>query len=315
MKLNRIIALGVVLMFACLIPNQSPGQAASEAQDSQQDVSQLVSVLDHVWLDAARNHDTGTMAWVFSDHFIELHNGGNAVSKARQTGQIRSSATDLTELYPSDIQVRYVSPDVAILTDTTNIQGTRDGQNIGGKYHVLRVFDKENGRWRAAAAGLTLIGAQPPSTGKPENAPGNPPGILSQGIQSATAEQVAELDRQWLHAALTRNTDYMAALFSDDFVEIHPGGEIVTKQQQIDQIKSSTHKMTELRPVDIHVHYLSPDLAILTDTTIKKGSSEGVNQTGSFRVLRIFVKQNGKWRAAGAAQTPVATGIMVTGNG
>lgn len=315
MKYNLMVAAATVLTISCLAAGKPPGQPASEAQGSQQDIAQLVSVLDHIWLDAARNHDTGTMAWVFSGHFIEMHNGGNAVSKTKQIDQIRSSTTNLTELYPSDIQVRYVSPDVAILTDTTNIQGTRDGQNIGGKYHVLRVFDRENGRWRAAAAGLTLIGSQPPSTGKPENSPGNPPGILSQGIQGAAAEQIAELDRQWLHAALTRNTDYMAGLLSDDFVEIHPGGEIVTKQQQIDQIKSSTHKMTELRPVDIHVHYLSSDLAILTDTTIKKGSSQGINQTGNFRVLRIFVKQNGKWRAAGAAQTPIATGIMVTGNG
>ena len=262
------------------------------------------------WLNAARNRDTDTMAWLFADDFVEMHNGGSVVNKAKQIEQIKSSTTDLTEIYPSDIQVRYVSPDAAILTDVTTIKGDRDGENIGGQYHVLRVFIKQNGRWRAAAAGLTLIGTEPAPTGQQEN----PAGVADQGVEGSVAEQVAEMDRKWLHAALTGNTAYMAALFSDDFVEVHPGGEIVTKQQ-IDQIKSSTHKLTELRPVDIHVHYLSSDLAILTDTTLKKGFSQGSKQIGEYRVLRVFVKQNGKWRAAGAAQTPVATGVMPTGNG
>ena len=148
MKRNLMVALAAALAVSCLAAARPASQATKKAQDSREDVSQLVSVLDHVWLDAARNHDTGTMAWLFSDDFVEVHNGGGMVSKGKQIEQIRSSTTDLTELYPSDIQVRYVSPDIAILTDITTIKGTRDGQNIGGKYRVLRIFNKQNGRGR-----------------------------------------------------------------------------------------------------------------------------------------------------------------------
>ena len=98
----------------------------------------------------------------------------------------------------------------------------------------------------------------------------------------------------------------MAELFSPDFVEIHPNGEIVTGQQQIDQIKSPTHKLTALHPDDIHVRYQSPNLVILSDTTTMEGSSQGQVITGKYRALRVFVKQQGKWRAAGAAITPLA---------
>lgn len=302
MKRNWMVALAAAVSLSFLAAGRPARSAAKKAEDSQEEVARLVSVLDHVWLNAARNRDTDTMAWLFADDFVEMHGGGGVVSKAKQIAQVRSSKTDFTEIYPDDIQVRYVSPDTAILTDTTTIKGDRDGENISGQYHVLRVFIKQDGRWRAAAAGLSKIGAVPaPVAGQP----GNPVGVESKGVEGSVAEQVAELDREWLHAALTGNTAYMAALFSDDFVEVHPGGEIVTKQPQIDQIKSSTHKLTELRPVDIHVHHLSSDLAILTDTTVKKGSSQGSNQTGKYRVLRVFVKQNSKWRAAGAAQTPL----------
>jgi hypothetical protein len=38
----------------------------------------------------------------------------------------------------------------------------------------------------------------------------------------------------------------------------------------------------------------------LTDTTTIKGTSGGVSYDGPQRVIRVFVKQNGRWRAAGA---------------
>jgi hypothetical protein len=39
---------------------------------------------------------------------------------------------------------------------------------------------------------------------------------------------------------------------------------------------------------------------VLTDTTTIKGSSGGVTYNGPQRVIRVFVKQHGRWRAAGA---------------
>ena len=262
-------------------------------------IAETVSVLDHIWLNAAHNHDPGTMSWVFSDQFVEMHAGGQVVSKEKQVGQIRNSATDLSEIYPDDIQIRYVSPEVAILTDTTVIKGSRAGVDIGGQYHVLRVFANEQGRWRAAAAGLVRLGPLP-AGGAPSDE------VQGRSTTGAVGQAVAELDRKWLNAAQTGNAQYMAELFSPEFVEIHSDGEMVTGQQQIDQIKSPSHKLTILHPDDIQLRYESPSLVILSDTTTMEGSSGGHTITGKYRTLRVFVKQDGKWRAAGAALTPLA---------
>ena len=135
---------------------QSAGKkAAQRAPES--DTAETVSVLDHVWLDAAHNRDTGTMDWLFADDFVEVHPGGEVVDKAGQLGQIRDPKADVLELHPDDINVRYVSPDVAILTDTTTIRGHSGAANYGGTYRTMRVFVKEKGRWRAAGAGITKI--------------------------------------------------------------------------------------------------------------------------------------------------------------
>jgi ketosteroid isomerase-like protein len=115
-----------------------------------------------------------------------------------------------------------------------------------------------------------------------------------------TAATVAIMDHIWLDAAHNRDTETMDWLFVGDFVEIHPGGDIVNKHEQIDQIKDPSRANLELHPDNIQVLYASPDVAVLTDITTIKGLSGGVNYDGKHRVIRVFVKQRGRWRAAGA---------------
>jgi ketosteroid isomerase-like protein len=131
------------------------GQSSSKA--SLDDVRKTVAVLDHVWLDAAHNRDTGTMDWLFAEDFVEIHPGGDIVNKQQQIDQIKKTSRDNLELHPDDIEVRYASPDVAVLTDITTIRGLSGGVTYDGKQRVIRVFVKQQGRWRAAGAGITRI--------------------------------------------------------------------------------------------------------------------------------------------------------------
>lgn len=156
MKHAQMILLAAVLVCSVSALGQSPAEAADTSK-TEKETAETVSVLDHVWLDAAHNRDTGTMAWLFADDFVEVHPGGEVVDKATQIGQIRDPKMEVLELHPDDIQVRYVSPDVAILTDTTTIKGHSGGVAYGGTYRTMRVFVKEKGRWRAAGAGITKI--------------------------------------------------------------------------------------------------------------------------------------------------------------
>jgi hypothetical protein len=89
-------------------------------------------------------------------------------------------------------------------------------------------------------------------------------------------------------------------------VEVHPGGFIVNKQQQIDQIMDPLRTLNELHPDDIQVRTVLSDVAVLTDTTTIKGTSGGVSYNGPQRVIRVFVKQHGRWRAAGAGIVRIA---------
>jgi uncharacterized protein (TIGR02246 family) len=133
-------------------------QSSVKKTESVESIAEAVSVLDHIWLDAAFNHDTGTMAWLFAKDFVEVHPGGEIVNGQKQIDQIKMPKSPTKEIHPDNIRVLYTSPDVAVLTDTTTIR-SEGGTPYNGTYRVIRVFVKQNGRWRAAGAGIVAIAA------------------------------------------------------------------------------------------------------------------------------------------------------------
>jgi ketosteroid isomerase-like protein len=133
------------------------GQAPKKPALLGEDIAGTVSILDHVWLDAAHNHDGDTAAWLFADDFIEIHPGGFIVDKKQQVDMIGNTKLGDLAIQSSDVQVRYASPDVAVLTDLTTIHGKQGESNYDGQFRVMRVFVKQHGRWRAAGAGLARI--------------------------------------------------------------------------------------------------------------------------------------------------------------
>jgi len=133
------------------------GQGPKKPAAAGEDVAATIAIMDHIWLDAAHNRDAGTLKWLFADDFVEVHPGGFIVNKEEQIDQIMDPQRSLNELHPDAIQVRYISPDVAVLTDTTTIRGASGGVDYAGPQRVIRVFVKQQGRWRAAGAGIVRI--------------------------------------------------------------------------------------------------------------------------------------------------------------
>ncbi|HEV2522045.1 MAG TPA: nuclear transport factor 2 family protein [Candidatus Acidoferrales bacterium] len=152
--------LAVTILFTIASGAVALGQTPRKAAATGEDVAGTVAILDHIWLDAAHNHDGETAAWLFADDFIEIHPGGIIVNKKQQVDLIKDAQLGDLQIQSSDIQVRYASPDVAVLTDTTRIRGTQGETKYDGQYRVMRVFVKQHGRWRAAGAGIALIAAQ-----------------------------------------------------------------------------------------------------------------------------------------------------------
>ena len=153
-------AVTAFLILACGCSRAAPKKPATDAED----VAETGSILDHVWLDAAHNHDGDTAAWLFADDF-HRDSSREDLSWTRKTAGGHDWQHQTRRPRPfshSDVQVRYASPDVAVLTDLTQRFHGKAGRksNYDGQFRVMRVFVKQHGRWRAAGAGLARITAQ-----------------------------------------------------------------------------------------------------------------------------------------------------------
>lgn len=155
--MTRAYALAATVVLIIASGAVALGQAPKKPAATSEDVAGTVAILDHVWLDAAHNHDGETAAWLFADNFVEIHPGGILVNKQQQVDMIKNTQLGDLAIQSSDIQVRYASPDVAVLTDLTTIRGKQGETSYDGEYRVMRVFAKQQGRWRAAGAGIARI--------------------------------------------------------------------------------------------------------------------------------------------------------------
>src|SRR6266436_5075121 len=79
---------GLALFLVVMIASGAVALGQSSKKTSEEDVAKTVAILDHIWLDAAHNGDTETMAWLFADNFVEIHPGGFIVNKKEQIDQI-----------------------------------------------------------------------------------------------------------------------------------------------------------------------------------------------------------------------------------
>src|ERR1700690_1311425 len=144
-----------------------------------------------------------------------------------------------------------------------------------------------------------------------------PPAALAQEKSQASAGNAAlekelfALELKWMKAEFDKKMtgpDSMGELWTDDFFDVLPGGKVVNKQEMMELMgKADRQPGTGAFPDNFKLRAVYGNVALATDhTTIKGVDANGkivvVREMG---VLRMFVKEKGKWRGAGAGLVPM----------
>lgn len=114
-------------------------------------------------------------------------------------------------------------------------------------------------------------------------------------------EELKKLDHTWLDSERRYDVAFCQEFFADSYVLVLADGEMYSKRKWLGILASPTERPTlqVLDPEDIHVH-INGNVAILTDTTTIRGhDSKGNSMDGEYRVFRVLIKQNGRWKATG----------------
>lgn len=118
--------------------------------------------------------------------------------------------------------------------------------------------------------------------------------------------EVTLVDQQWRAAQLASDIPALEKLLSDDYLGITGSGTMLTKQQQLDRVRSRQLQFERLEITDLKVRVASPSTAILTSSADLDGTVEGRKVHGMFRSMRVYQRQpNGTWKMTNFEATPM----------
>jgi hypothetical protein len=133
-------------------------------------------------------------------------------------------------------------------------------------------------------------------------------------------KQLADINNQWVCAHKYHKNhaqdcvDFKNGIWPSTFFEVSMQGEVTDKAEMVKRqtATATAHPVSPgdagPNPQDFNLRAVYGNVALATDHTVFKSADEKgeITVRAEANVLRIFVKQNGKWVPAGAALVPIA---------
>src|SRR6201996_3334287 len=119
-------------------------------------------------------------------------------------------------------------------------------------------------------------------------------------------DQIEALETQWKNAILSNDIEAMDHLLSDDYLGITASGQVVTKPQQLDRMRTHNFAISTLDVSDVKIKLISQHAAIVTSLAQVEGTNDGRPLHGSFRYTRVYQRiPNDGWKITSFEATRV----------
>jgi ketosteroid isomerase-like protein len=118
-------------------------------------------------------------------------------------------------------------------------------------------------------------------------------------------EQVEQMEDAWRTAQLNGDIPAMDKLLSDDYVGITMTGQVVTKMQQLDRMRTREFVLTKIVLDEVKVKLIGTT-AIVQALADVDGTNEGTSVHGTYRYTRVYTRlPSGTWKITNFEATRV----------
>lgn len=119
--------------------------------------------------------------------------------------------------------------------------------------------------------------------------------------------QVQHLEEDWRIAQLNNDLTTADKLLSDDYVGITMAGQVVTKAQQLDRMRTRRFVLTKIELDDLKIK-LEGSTAIVTCLANVEGNNDGTPIHGMYRYTRVYTRlASGTWKITNFEATRVGS--------
>jgi ketosteroid isomerase-like protein len=113
---------------------------------------------------------------------------------------------------------------------------------------------------------------------------------------SGGAEQALEKKAHEYAEALTkRDVEALNEIWSTDYTFVNPRGELLSKAQRIDNIKSGTTEFQTMSPQKERLH-VQGNFAVEVGRIVVEGEYSGHESSGEYRYTTVWIKMQKHWR-------------------
>jgi ketosteroid isomerase-like protein len=109
-------------------------------------------------------------------------------------------------------------------------------------------------------------------------------------------KEVEALEEQWRKAQLAGDVATMDRMLAEDFIGISMSGQVNTKAQQLERVRTRKLVVSKIDLSDMKVKLVG-SVAIVTSQADVEGTSEGASVKGMYRYTRVYQRHpSGEWK-------------------
>ncbi len=136
-----------------------------------------------------------------------------------------------------------------------------------------------------------------------------PSGVLGQAANTrgaaAAEREIRSLQKQLISAYMRRDVAALEQILADDYTFVESHGRVLSKAELIDNFGSGDRVLTSYVIDDDRVRVYG-DAAVMTYHYRSQERYRGQDQSGEFRLIRVFARRGDHWRMIAGQETAVA---------
>ena len=119
-------------------------------------LTEEVTRLNLRWMESYVGRDTAFLEQYLADDYVSTFPDGTVLDKQGEIESLKSGDIALTEMTPSEMNVRMYDG-AAVITGRSTIKANVKGEKVSGEYRFTDVWIKQDNRWLAVASQVTRI--------------------------------------------------------------------------------------------------------------------------------------------------------------
>jgi len=129
--------------------------------------------------------------------------------------------------------------------------------------------------------------------------------ILAQTQTESVEQELIKLENEWNDAWVNRNIAFFERIYADDFMVTTSDGSVVTRAQDIANVKSGEDMATSAVSDEWKVRVYG-DAAVVTYRMAVKGKEKGIDYSSQLRWTDTWIKKAGRWQVVAAHCSKIA---------